>query len=308
MRIDRVMVIDFSCAMPAKTFVLGEYSVTQDGRAIVLLSEPCFEANFYADDDGGPRFLSPRSLSPRGVSPPIAKFINLHPKELANKQCDFIDPYKGIGGFGASSAEFLAWIKYYYFLCGIEFDIANPQHYQQALEYFIACSSGGAGSGLLPSGADMIAQNSMGLAFVNLPEKGLKAIAWPFSGLVLCLAHTKNKVATHLHLAKLKSGFEFARLSENVAKFIEAVASNSEEGVIQSINSSCAELDRLGFLHSRSGAIINAAFKHDFCLAAKGCGAMGSDVILFVFRPAMLEQAKSFIKAEGLDLIYYFLG
>tara|TARA_B110000459_G_scaffold202167_1_gene254582 strand:- start:4498 stop:5400 length:903 start_codon:yes stop_codon:yes gene_type:complete len=300
------MVIDFNCAMPAKTFVLGEYSVTQDGRAIILLSEPCFEANFYADDDGGPRSLSPRSLSLRGVSPPIAKFINLHPKELANKRCDFIDPYKGIGGFGASSAEFLAWIKYYYFLCGIEFDLANPQHYQQALEYFVACSSGG--SGTAPSGADMIAQNSNRLAFVNLPEKGLKTIAWPFADLVLCLAHTKNKVATYLHLARLKPGFEFTLLSENVAKFNNAVDSNSEDGVIQSINSSCAELDRLGFLHPRSGAVINSALKHDFCLAAKGCGAMGSDVILFVFRPAMLEQAKSFINAEGLDLIYYFLG
>ena len=275
--------------IPAKTFVLGEYSVTEDGLAIVLLSEPCFEARFSAG-------------APAELSAPIAKFINLHPQELANTRCDFIDPYHGVGGLGASSAEFLAWIKYYHQVKGGRFDITNAEHYQQALQEFIVCSSGA--TGIRPSGADMIAQNARGLAFVDLSSSRLESIAWPFDEIELCLVHTKHKVATHEHLAKVKSGGDFSLLGENARSFKRALAASSVDGVVGSINSSCAELDRLGFLRPRSKEIINSALNHDFCLAAKGCGAMGADVILFVFRAGMASDAKKFIGSEGLGLIW----
>lgn len=279
----------YKCTMPAKTFVLGEYSVTGNGKAVVLLSEPCFEASFSAG-------------SQPGLSSPIEKFIGLYPKELSNVCCDFVDPYQGIGGFGSSSAEFLAWIKYCYHMKGEEFDIANGDHYKQALQDFIACSS--SATGLRPSGADMIAQNSGGLAFVDLACSNITNITWPFKGVDICLAHTKNKVATHEHLAKIKSGGDFSCLSRNVDRFKESLVSNCLDGVVGSINSSCTELDRLGFLHPRSKEIINSALKHDFCLAAKGCGAMGADVILFVYHSSFFEKMKKFLNSEGLDLTF----
>lgn len=281
----------FSCSIPAKTFVLGEYSVTQGSKALLLLSKPCFGASF-ARGDGE-------------VSPPVAKFISRH-KDLQGYRCDFFDPYQKAGGFGASSAEFLAWIKYYWHLLGEEFDIKKPAHYQWARGEFVFC--GKSPGGIAPSGADMVAQNGKGLCFVDLEKGVLEEVKWPFRGLGLCLVHTGNKVATHEHLKKITPGQDFSSLQGGLELFMEAVSLGSVEGVVHSINNAREQLERLGFLHSRSKEIIQLALKQDFCLAAKGCGAMGADVILLVFLQRDLEKAKSFIEAQQLDLKYYFLG
>ena len=84
--------------IPSKTFVLGEYSVLHGGPAILLASEPYFSLRLEEKNENKNPF---HPLSPAG------KLWELEPL-LKTKSYLFSDPHHGLGGFGASSAEFIA--------------------------------------------------------------------------------------------------------------------------------------------------------------------------------------------------------
>ncbi|WP_229776915.1 hypothetical protein, partial [Alicyclobacillus cellulosilyticus] len=119
-------------SIPAKTFLLGEYAVLANGPALILTTSPCFKISMVAES----------SLS--GIHPesPAGKYWT-NCKQA--KGLSFYDPYHGLGGMGASSAQFIG--AYLASLTDSE-----PVHVSSLLETYFNYAWNG--KGLCPSGYD----------------------------------------------------------------------------------------------------------------------------------------------------------
>src|SRR3954465_7430670 len=88
-------------SVPGKVFVLGEYAVLADHPALIATVGPRFRTDFGKDSGatpGAPDF-HPRSPAGRLLSQARAARVSL-------PSFGFVDPYRGAGGFGASTAQF----------------------------------------------------------------------------------------------------------------------------------------------------------------------------------------------------------
>lgn len=178
-------------SVPAKTFILGEYLVLRGGMAILLTSYPSFVLNVSAGKDA-PSFLS----EPINYESPAGNFINRHLNFYKNFSLEFFDPYKGIGGLGASSAQFaLVYALKMHLKNGTDEELFH------ALEAY--SHSAWNGEGFAPSGADIIAQLKGGLCLFHPEKQTINTMEWPFTSLDYCLIHTNNKITTHNHLKSL---------------------------------------------------------------------------------------------------------
>src|SRR5690606_6209264 len=59
------------------------------------------------------------------------------------------------------------------------------------------------GQGTMPSGADLLAQTTSGICYINKSTLEVTELSWPFSDLEFHIVHTNNKLTTHTHLASL---------------------------------------------------------------------------------------------------------
>ena len=118
----------FKSSCPAKTFVSGEYSALLSQKAIVVLTEPRFRAEFYLDDSV--------DTSELRIPPHCAGFVSRHAKILRNIHYKFFDPYASIGGLGASTAEFLFFFRAYSHFAGLGYDLDSLENKALLLDYY----------------------------------------------------------------------------------------------------------------------------------------------------------------------------
>lgn len=178
-------------SVPAKTFILGEYLVLRGGKSILLTSHPSFVLNVTKGENKTRiRCKHIHNESPAG------DFINRHLNFYQNFNLEFFDPYKGIGGLGASSAQFAL-----IYALKMQLKKLVDEDLFHALEAY--SHSAWNGEGIAPSGADIIAQLKGGLCLFHPEKQTIKNMEWPFSSLDYCLIHTNNKIATHNHLKSL---------------------------------------------------------------------------------------------------------
>ena len=246
--------------IPAKTFLLGEYAAVAEASAIILTTTPYFELSLTNSH----QLIDIHPESPAGIW-----WLQ---NQYADKGLSWSDPYKGQGGLGASSAQFLGS---YLASCALQ---NHSPTLNSMLDAYYQCSW--SGRGLRPSGYDVIAQSQTGCVYINKQEKIVQSYPWPFEDLSFILLHTRIKLATHHHLQAATLPNQINQLSAITDEAKQAFDLVNSTQLIDAINSYHHQLNELNLVAQHSLEFINQLKTYPEVLAVKGCGAMGADVLL----------------------------
>lgn len=240
---------------PSKTFVVGEYAVLEGAPALLLGHAPFFEARFQPGASKRPDF-HPES--------PAGRLFAARPAQGA---ISLSDPHAGKGGFGASGAEFLS-----VFAAGRSLPVNDKERAA------FAWSAWDAYQGNPGSGADILTQahgvnDEEFFLRVEPRTRSLEAIKPGGLGLTLSLFRTGKKLDTHRNLASPK----LPEAAELVNQATESLKAGNASAFAKAVGAYGAELAKLGLLSPHSARALQALPPVP---AAKGCGAMGADVLL----------------------------
>lgn len=254
-------------SVPAKNFILGEYAVLDRGTALLFTHSPRF---MLSVTKGNPQLSGIHSASPAGL------FYQQHFDLFSDYHILFIDPYHGIGGLGASSAQFVLLYAFYNHLQDNNFSL------EEMLETYREFAW--SGQGFPPSGADVVAQAMGDLLSWNPSKKEITSLAWPFEDLSFHFIHTKHKVSTHEHLHNLQLDFSLSELKKTVKLALKAFTQKDSANFCNAINTYANLLGAYNLTAGNTLRLLYELQKLPEVKAAKGCGALGSDV-LFVVTP-----------------------
>lgn len=269
--------------VPAKTFLLGEYAAIAGASAILITTSPCFQLILTYKSN---KMSEIHPQSPAGV---WWQQQNLDQGLIWN------DPYAKRGGLGASSAQFLAS---YLASCFLKEKEPNLDDMLNAY-YKVSWT----GSGLKPSGYDVIAQAQHDCVFVNRHKKMIQSYGWPFQDLSFFLIHTGVKLATHHHLQTTTLPDEIDYLSSLVDEAKLAFEQTDSAKLIATINNYHKKLVELNLVAEHSLNLINRLKEYTEILAIKGCGALGSDVILLVTASHKAQTLESRLKLNHCTIL-----
>lgn len=265
---------------PAKTFLLGEYAALWGGPAMVLTTTPAFEVSIASD-------ASPDSFHPDS---PAGRFVHEH---HLSAHFDWFDPYHGIGGLGASSAQFLG--AYFAYLDMHEKALVLDDLLQTYWAHSYNHNM------YKPSGYDVLAQASSGCVYLHHQKADYKAYPWPFTDIDFILLHTKNKLATHEHLSELALNQD--AMSQRLEPIVHAAQSafqtRNSEALVSAINAYHAALLSFQLVSAHTVQHIQKLSAEKQILAAKGCGAMGADVLLLIVTNDALDSLVSSFNLAG---------
>ena len=245
------------------------------GAALVLNLAPRFQMVASTRGSGLIEGVDPSS--------PAGQWIRQNAIHYRNIDLRFVDPHNGLGGFGASSAQFLFVYRLTEILKG---DSASSTPEAQAESVWRAYRQLESVSqeGLRPSGADIVGQLMGGLSEVHTEPFAVAKKQWPFDDCDILILHTGLKLATHEHLRGLQ------RVNTEELAFIysranEAFAQEQADEFYNAINDYHAELLELGLVADHTKILTATFLSKPFVRAVKGCGAMGSDtLVVFVGR------------------------
>lgn len=268
--------------IPAKTFLLGEYAALNEGRAILLTTEPCFTVTLTQT----PGLHGIHPDSPAGIWWSASGFNEFG--------LSWLDPYHGLGGMGASSAQFLGA-----FLATSHLT-KHPFSQNELLQAYWKCAW--SGQGHRPSGYDLIAQSLSDCVLIHRQENQYKTKPWPFKHLSFLLVHTRTKLATHSHLqsATIKDTNLLNTIAE---KAFQSFEQRNDLVFIDAINAYHKALLDLNLVHENTQHLIKELSQQHELLAAKGCGAMGADVILLVMQKETVATMKKKLTSFGLTVL-----
>jgi len=243
--------------IPSKTFLLGEYVAMYGGPAMVALTNPCFGMDMT-------KRLHPACMAAR----------LWHDQRGAPCDWGLKDPYVAKGGMGASSAEFL--LAYQALFTSESINLLDL--HQTFLRY------ANNGTGRLPSGYDVLAQTGQGCVVVESSPLKVNSMPWNLDELGFVLVHTENKLATHTHLSQLDLDLNWKVLANHVEQGCEAMLASDADQWLQAIDSFYQNVLQQHLVSSYTQHLISKWKSQMPILAAKGCGAMGSDVIVMFAR------------------------
>jgi mevalonate kinase len=269
--------------IPAKTFLVGEYAAIVEESAIILTTKPLFELSVNTDNHH--QDIHPHS--------PAGKWWQQ--QHLNLQSLDWYDPYNGVGGMGASSAQFLAC-----YLAASAQNKRQPQLKNLLADYYQASWSG---EGLRPSGYDIIAQSQGACVFINKKRKSIESFPWIFSDLSLLIVHTGIKLATHEHLKMTSMLSSVQHLSSIVEQARLAFERVDNQLLIQSVNNYHNELKDLHLVHPNSLSLIEELKKNPRVLGIKGCGAFGTDTLLILAKSENKADLLELTKSMGLAIL-----
>jgi mevalonate kinase len=281
---------------PSKTFFLGEYLALSGGPSILISTTPRFSMNVTAAGSAGAKpgvdpHESISSLSPAG------RYLARHTDDFKRYQFEFSDPHAGKGGLGASSAQFalLAALKN-------GWKTVDPANFdwQTIIEEYRACAW--SGDGAKPSGADVVSQLSGGLTWYDGREFRAKHLEWKFPTLSFTLLRTGDKVLTHEHL-RTQQPAPHEALREIVGDALRAFESVDEALLLLSVGRTTRLLAENELTsHTTLRLLKTLQTEHGFVRMAKGCGAMGADVLLVLHDRDKEAALKGWATAQGLEV------
>lgn len=267
---------------PGKCFLVGEYAVLSGGSAILLNLPPLFQANFKSQSSSNP--FHPES--------PAGKYWQIHADFFSQYSIQFTDPHGGAGGLGASSAQFLALA----FARGINSPWEAWEIYRSILR----------SQNTIPSGVDVVAQAQQQLGFFHI--QAAQKIAQPLSdflpvGETLYILRTKQKLATHEHLAVLDTKKipleEMQKITEQcLQKEMPLGGLLQEYGKI---------LQSSGLVAEATQAILQQ-LKLPFVSGAKGSGAMGADLVVALVHNHARAEFEQRMQAKEIPILYSLGG
>lgn len=255
---------------PSKTFLLGEYVALQGGPTLILTTPPDFALAVKQTSEKKPLIFEGISeLSPAG------KFLLHYADLFKDNHLIFHDPHHGLGGFGASSAQLLV-VKILKTLL-TEFSLNVSCELNQLLADYWRFAWDG--EGIKPSGADVVAQLQGGISYFYKEKNQLTTLEWPFPDVNYYLIHTGHKLATHLHLKEL-TFLATQRLADIVFTGLQHLQTKNAAGFIQCIEEYSQAMQSHGLIVENTINLLSLLKTCPYVLAAKGCGALGADVVL----------------------------
>lgn len=262
--------------IPSKTFFIGEYAALNHGPAILLTTYPCFEMSTQKNQKNQ-IFLEEKSPGHRWWSQLKTKEELLY----------WLDPYHGLGGMGASSAQFIGAYLLSFDFKSKDFSLESLMMAYQEFAW--------SGLGVPPSGYDLLAQIFNQCVYIHRDKKIYEGFGWPFKDLSFFLIHTGSKLATHQHLASLSPMDSNELLFSLVEKAKQAFILSDRFLLIEAINDYHQVLLKRSLVAEHSLIFIEAFQKNPDVLAIKGCGAMGSDLLLL-----LVDKTKKALIQENL--------
>lgn len=285
---------EIALSVPGKTFLAGEYLALKGGPVFVLGTQPKFEVIIRPYQDGMKRTASTfHPLSPAG---------KLYFEELEYfSQFDFTwkNPY-GSGGFGASTAEFIALQTLVTMKESLWVEQERHFDLKETLKAYKDRTTT-MSQKWNPSGADLVGQICGGVTFFENSTGRLQILSWPFLNLGFSIIKTDVKLATHEHLNELKD-FEASRMTQAVEQLHESISTVAEDLFVSSIRDFASELKRQALVAPTTLELLQKLNSPEV-LASKGCGALGADVILLVHGKADHEKIQQKVKALGLSVV-----
>lgn len=269
--------------IPAKTFLLGEYVAISGGPAIVLTTKPCFELSL--SDVPGLRGIHPDS--------PAGLWWGQHGS--AENGLEWYDPYHGLGGLGASSAQFLG--AYYATL----FLQKRTPTKQAMLDAYWQCAWNG--QGLRPSGYDVLAQSGNGCAYIHRQKNIYQTYPWLFKRLGFILLHTKQKLPTHHHLQSSCLPSEMQHLAATVDLAKEAFLRDDDSQMVAAIQTYHQQLLSMNLVAEHSLTCMDLLRDQVDVKALKGCGAMGADVLLLLVSSEKITGVIQKLEKHGWNIL-----
>lgn len=276
-------------SVPSKTFLLGEYLALQGGPTLLLNTHPRF--NLLVSEKKFSE-LSTKEIFLRDS--PAQKYLHKHQDFFKQFNLEFSDPYHGMGGLGASSAQFILLMAFR------AFHLSQALTWQQLLDEYQTYAWDG--KGYKPSGADVVAQLQGGLTYFDRKEEIVNKFIWPFQDYEFALIYTGNKINTHEYL---KTHIEFSSdgMQEIVLAAKTALLMSDINLFIATIQAYTKKLYSNKLVAPTSQALLTLIAKNPNILAAKGCGALGADVIFVLFKKNTKDQLLSWANKNNIKLV-----
>lgn len=255
-------------SIPGKVFLIGEYGVLAGLPAWVATVSPRF--TFHSGVDAAPGF---HPESPAGR---LLREESSEPKICGT----FIDPWKGLGGFGRSTAEF-AFSAY---ARGMRDPLAVWELYQRV------CAGGS--ESFPPSGADLVAQWRGGVIEWNPEMKSAQDITAACLKLPILLfsaTHLENrKTVTHSHLESLSVANSREKFTTDLRTLLAPIIDRAKAGLSENnpfeighaFSDYAFALASLGLEAAFVKKEREALSRIPGVLGVKGCGALQTDALL----------------------------
>jgi mevalonate kinase len=147
-----------------------------------------------------------------------------------------------------------------------------------------------------PSGADLIGQLTGGICYFNPNAQQLTSLSWSIPNLTFLLFRTQQKLATHEHLGQIQLPTDRAQaaMADTVEQLKQGLVNQDTNAIIHGVTRYRQLLSAQALTHPHTEALLTALDGLPGVNAAKGCGALGADVILVV---ADKEQRATIIDA-----------
>lgn len=262
--------------IPSKTFFLGEYAVLNQGPALVVNTQPIFEVQTQTHWGG---FYTSGS-----VGYLVQAFSKKYDEALS-----FSDPHKERGGFGASTAQFLALKKNE--LSAFEFEPLLKEYKKLSKQF----------ENTTPSGADLLSQIIGKVSVLDLRAGDHQRLDWAID-LSFFLIRTQSKANTAQHLRDIKSQ-DFGALCEISKAGISAFKDSDSLNFAKSILSYRRELQKMGLVTASTLEILDVLDRESLIVAAKGCGAMGADVIAVFCDNCNRSEVRKRLESLRLEIV-----
>ena len=320
-----------SISFPSKTFLIGEYAVLNSAPAILVNTTPLFEFIVTPKTKQSQEWVenykmlikeSAITVQENKIYPsmiknsfsfykkihldsPAGQWLTLHPQIEQHWHIDFRDPHSGQGGFGCSSAQF----NLMYFLTQISLEITHLKDTYSLWQSYKRLNF----DGYAPSGADVVSQwmgkvclfsfldsrfhetdKHLRLRMQASTHKPFKveSVGWPFEDLDFLLLQTGVQLKTWKHLknTSIKNLKKLTELSQQAASYVK---NKDTKGFVSSIEEYNLCLEKQNLVHQNTLTLLKKIKTIKNITAAKGCGAMGAEVIVLFFHPQNKEQIKS---------------
>ena len=274
-------------SVPSKTFILGEYAVLDEGMGLLATTQPTFSYLGSLDQSlSGESHSVFHEESPAGrlwKDQNLGSFVTSFEKK---------DPYETQGGFGGSTADY--WAAQILSEIKTRGNLPKPNLFKVRSEYRQRSQAD-------PSGADLLAQYAGALAVVDIGGQNVDSLKWRFQNYSFALFKTPHKKATHEHLKDLSTR-SYGPFKEWTRLGVQAVKESDVDRFGTVVRNYEEALRQEGLRIPEVVAAIDGLNQKDLW-AAKGCGALGADVIFVFFPKDDVEKVKSTAQEFGLQWV-----
>lgn len=288
--------MNLTLSVPGKTFLAGEYLALIGGPALVLATKPQFQLQVKAL----PAEISARN--PFHPNSPAGLFYQKHAAFFEKWDLQFSDPYEGVGGFGASSAQFVLLHGLLQLMATANFESQPDLDWHRMLHDYRAIHQG---PGMPPSGADVIGQAVGGISFFERRTGQIQYFSWPFEKEIL-LFHTGFKISTHEHLQEIDqntNSIPDAAMTAAVLSMKEALQTLNLQAWVSGLNEFSSILENQEWILSRTHELVRELKIHPGVITAKGCGALGADVVMALIEPQERSSVIELANRLGLRFV-----